>query len=378
MKVDFPKESYIQRIEVNEKDVDIQFAPKKKIALLLISINPNYWPYLKDVIRDCKEHFLPHHNVDFYAWTDIPDKNDTKSLQQVLDVLPPHSEIEPRLKMGKGIHTWSKEIIEKTVKTLWEEERLTLTPTEGIEWPAPTLMRYHLFLQKEEELKDYDYIFYMDADMRVVGKISDEVLGEGLTAAQHPMYALKSSYIPPYEPNEDSTAYIKRLGQIVDDKGKPRFLPLYLAGGFQGGRAKPFIKAMKVMKENIDKDFNNNYTAIWNDESHWNKYLFDYDGPLQVLSPAYVYPDSLIKEYYEPLWGCSYDPKIITLTKPFSLSAEAGDALNEMLGRPKAPPPFECPDCHDRFEYPGHQIIGVDHCPGTGKPHPLNMKPTTS
>lgn len=335
MKIDIPKGEYIKNIEIDDGYVDVNFAKKKKIALLLIGVNERYWNYLTQVIEDCKQNFLPQHNVDFLVWSDMP---------------------EDKIKGA------------------------TIYPTEPIEWPAPTLMRYHLFLQQEEKLKEYDYLFYLDADMRVVEKISDEIIGDGLTAAEHPMYSLKPKFIPPYEPNPDSTAYIHRLGQVVDDNGKPRFKPYYVAGGFQGGKADLFIEAMNRMKENIDKDFNNNYTAIWNDESHWNKYLWDsYKGPLIVLSPSYVYPDSLVKEYYEPVWGKSYQPKIITLTKPFSLSKQAGDELRTDLGLPSVAQAtkYQCDHCKDLFESPGYVVKQVIKCPGSGKPHELEMVPIT-
>lgn len=327
MKIPLPKDKYIKGIEVNEDGLDITFEKRKKIALTFISINERYWPYLLQVIDDCKKLFLPQHKVDFHIWSDMP---------------------EDRL-LGASIY-----------------------PTEPIEWPAPTLMRYHLFLQQEEKLKDYDYIFYLDADMRVLTKISDEVLGTGLTAAEHPMYSLRKEYIPPYEPNPDSTAYIPRPGKVVDENGKPRFKPYYYAGGFQGGVASEWIAAMKVMRDKIDIDFNNNYTAIWNDESHWNRYLFDYQGDSIVLSPSYIYPDSLIKEYYEPLWGRSYEPKIMTVTKPFSLSKAGGEHLNQFLGNAQ-PTVFTCPLCRDNFDVTGHTVNKVVSCPGSGKPHQLDM-----
>lgn len=336
MKVPLPKGKYIKNIEVNDDGLNINFAEKKKIALLFISLNERYWPYLLQVIEDAKQHFLPHHSVEYFAWSDMPEDN---------------------LKGLKVFHT------------------------EPIEWPHPTLMRYHLFLNEEDRLREYDYIFYLDADMRIVQKISDEILGPGLTVSEHPMYALRRQYIPPYEPNPSSTAYIPRLGMLVEENGKKLFRPLYLAGGFQGGKSDEFIKAMKEMKENIDKDFNNNYTAIWNDESHWNKYIFTHcnpiDGyPLTVLGPDYVYPDSLIKEYYEPLWGRKYEPKIITLTKPFSLSKEAGKELNEFFGKESAQkePRFECPQCHDLFEVPGKKVKRIIQCPGSGKAHQLDLQ----
>lgn len=191
-----------------------------------------------------------------------------------------------------------------------------LFPTEHTGWPYPTLMRYHLFLQQEELLSTYDYLFYCDIDMLFANTVGDEIIGNGLTAAEHPMYHLRPSFKFPLEPNPLSAAYIK----------VPQH---YFAGGFQGGRAADFIKAMWAMKRSIDKDFSINYLARWNDESHWNRYLFE-NPPAIILDPSYVYPDSLIKDYYEPIWGQSFVPRLITLTKKFSTSKEGGDAVKQV------------------------------------------------
>jgi histo-blood group ABO system transferase len=260
---------------------------KKKVALIFVCVNQPYWPFFYQVVADAKKHFLTNHDVDILAWTDIPE-----------DLNP----------------------------------GATFFPTEPIGWPYPTLMRYHLFLQQEEVLKGYDYIFYLDADMRIVDTVGDEIMGEGLTMAEHPMYSLRREYIPPYEPNPASQAYIPRLGVVIqNEQGGPWFKPLYAAGGLQGGRADLFIEAMKKMRDGIDKDFNNNYTAIWNDESHWNKYLYDYRGHITVLSPSYVYPDSLIENYYVKIWGKNYKPIIVTLTKKFTTTVQGGDELKAKL-----------------------------------------------
>lgn len=390
MKVDLPKGEYIKTIEVNDTGLDIEFAKKKKIALVFICLNDHYWPYLSQVIKDCRQNFLPQHNVDYFAWTDFNEESKKKilnSLEQVFvlwqkatqdkkqeyvntllaafaqlvrlyEIFYPTQVLEAVTELQKqgmvfkrdGSKFWIESVrpmtdtdvmmfyaVAQNILLLAYSDLdhtlkgVNIIETEAVAWPAPTLMRYHLFLNQEEKLKEYDYIFYLDADMKVVAKVSDEILGEGLTAAEHPMYSLRKQYIPPYEPNKESTAYIPRPGEVTEDEtGRPRFKPYYYAGGFQGGPAKLFIKAMKVMKANIDKDFNNNYVAIWNDESHWNKYLSEHT-PSIVLSPSYIYPDSLIKEYYIPLWGRDYEPKIITLTKPFSLSAQGAEEINKFI-----------------------------------------------
>lgn len=390
MRIEIPKGQYLKKLEATNGGVNIEFGSPKKVALVFICLNDRYWPYLQQVIKDCRQHFLKNHHVDYFAWTDFNEENERKQLEGLDNLLKAFVSAPPEKKneaLGQFLsvftvvtrlyeHFYPQQLqaafqemaqlglfFKREGEKFWMESTrpsfsdqdiqvvyavaknllmlaqkdmndslkgVTLIDTEPVPWPSPTLMRYHLFLNEEERLKDYDYIFYMDADMRVVATIGDEIMGDGLTAAQHPMYDLRKEFIPPYEPNKDSTAYIKRPGAVVDDQGRPRFKPYYYAGGFQGGIASEFIKAMKVMKKNIDRDFDSNYIAIWNDESHWNKYMFDYEGPSIVLSPAYVYPDSLIKEYYESkVWGRSYEPKIITLTKPFTLSAQGAEEIRK-------------------------------------------------
>jgi hypothetical protein len=244
--------------------------PRYKVAFICICLNPPYWEYAKEMIEGAKKYFLPGHKTDFFLWSDMPGTD------------------------------YGAKVFE----------------TEPVDWPLPTLMRYHLFLQQEAILSKYDYIFYCDVDMKFVNIVGDEILGEGITACQHPMYALRHEYNAPTEPNPDSKAYIKPTH--------------YFAGGFQGGKSGKFIEAMKIMRKSIDADFSKNYMARWNDESHWNKYLYD-NPPAVVLSPSYIYPDSLIEEYYKKIWGCNYPPKLITITKKFSTSKDGGEAVKKMI-----------------------------------------------
>src|SRR3990167_4447642 len=258
---------------------------KYKIVMFSICLNQPYWQYISPMIESARKFLLKGHDVDFFVWTDMPEETN----------------------LGQEVKIF---------------------PTAPCDWPLPTLFRYHLFLQQEELLKQFDYIFYCDADMLFVSRVGNEILGEGLTVAAHPMYALRPEYIHPYEPNSQSTAYIPSLGRVLENP--KRFEPFYAAGGFQGGRTENFIQAMKIMKEGIDKDFANNYIARWNDESHWNRYLFD-NPPSVFLSPSFVYPDSLNKAFYQKVWGRNYVPKLITLTKPFSLSKDGGANLQHKL-----------------------------------------------
>ena len=302
---------------------------KKNVALVFICLNPLYWEYAKEMVDGARKFLLPGHQVDFFFWTDIPQDIEVAK-SKILDAWC--SLTEKGIKRDDPNTIARVEQISQGIQVLRADEHIHFISTEPIEWPYPTLLRYNLFLQEEEALKKYDYIFYCDVDMRFEGIVGDEILGNGITAAQHPMYAIKKQLWPPYEPNPESASYIERPGKIIMDNGMPRFMPLYYAGGFQGGKSKDFIKAMKNCKEPTEKDLSKNYIPIWNDESVWNKYL-SINPPDVVLTPAYIYPDSLIQEYYIPLWGQDYPKKLVTLTKWFSTNKAGGDAVQKMLNK---------------------------------------------
>lgn len=315
---------------------------KKKVALICICLNPLYWEYIRNMLGSAKNFFLKNHNVDYFLWTDLPDNLDDAKAP-LADAMHFRYKEEPMFKIRDAANELTPEslkvLIEKKnklidelsvtqrnidaeailadLKLFFDANPVKILPSEGIGWPFPTLMRYNLFLNEEETLREYDYVFYCDIDMLFVDEVGDEILGDGITAAQHPMYALRQGLQFPLEPNPQSKAYIN----------VPKY---YYAGGFQGGTSESFIEAMKVLKKNIDDDFNIDYTARWNDESHWNRYLFD-NPPSIVLSPSYVYPDSLINEYYKPVWGCDYKPKLVTLTKKFTTSKEGGEATQQII-----------------------------------------------
>lgn len=350
--------------------------PEYKVALLLVSVNQNYWQYAAQVVADVQKYFLPGHKTDIFLWSDMPrwtlEEFDQK-IQEVDEIqsdgtvtfffqlvekymkalyldrlvdeqmvivalrkigleaeFAPAQEGEVKQIIIKNINENSEQTIRNATKetlSLYKnlQQSCSIQEVEPIEWPYGTLMRYSMFLQQEEALKDYDYIFYLDADMRIVNVVGDEILGQGLTIAPHPGYYLRKELYPPYEPNDQSASFIKRPGKVITMDGQPRFMPFYAAGGFQGGTVSSYIKATKETKKLIDKDLNtNNYIPIWNDETAWNKYVFDCQTKEEIdqtifLTPSYIYPDSLIKEYYEKFWGRSFPPKIITLTKPFTV-----------------------------------------------------------
>jgi histo-blood group ABO system transferase len=157
-------------------------------------------------------------------------------------------------------------------------------------WPYDTLMRCSMYYEHRELLEGMDYLFASDADMLFVDSVGDEILSERVST-QHPGYVGRRGT---YETQSISTAYIK------SHEGK-----YYFAGGFYGGSKREFLKMAQVMTENIKKDFENNFIAVWHDESHLNRYFID-NPPTKILSPSYCYPES---------WKLNYPKKLLALDK---------------------------------------------------------------
>lgn len=157
-------------------------------------------------------------------------------------------------------------------------------------WPFDTMHRFLVYLKNWESLKDMDYFFACDADMRFVDTVGDDILGD-LVGTRHPGYVSKRGT---YETNEISTACVKR------NEGK-----CYFAGGFYGAKRQAFLKLLQTLTTNIDTDLKKKFIAIWHDESHLNRYFID-NPPNIILSPEYCYPES---------WELPYKKRLIALDK---------------------------------------------------------------
>jgi histo-blood group ABO system transferase len=169
-------------------------------------------------------------------------------------------------------------------------------------WPGPTLHRYHTFLKAKKYLSAFDYLFYVDVDMRFVAPVGKEIFSNNITATLHPGYV---NEIGSPERRPESVAAIP-----FDVKNK------YFCGGFNGGFSGAYFGMAAELAWGIDKDAEKGITAIWHDESHLNRYLYDHP-PSKILDPSYCYPEGA-NEHYKNKWaaaGINPTPKILALTK---------------------------------------------------------------
>lgn len=220
--------------------------PKYKIGVCIVATG-KYEALAQEAIASARLYFLKGHEVKFFVFTD-------RDLPPVPDVVKVHQ--------------------------------------DQLKWPYATLKRFHAYDENRELFKEMDYLFALDADMRFVAPVGEEILSD-LVGTIHPGYFDKQKKAP-YEKHKKSTAYVSSKEATT-----------YFAGGFYGGKKEPFLKLVATLKKNINTDLANGVMAVWHDESHLNCY-FAHHPPTKALSPAYCYPES---------WDIPFPKKLLALDK---------------------------------------------------------------
>jgi histo-blood group ABO system transferase len=159
-------------------------------------------------------------------------------------------------------------------------------------WYDLILNRFGAMLGQRVLLEKYDQIFHIDADMIVCSKVeSADIFSNGVTATIHP------SFPGTFERRRESAAYVEGN-------------PTYYQACFWGATRDGFFKICQAVDQGIRTDQANGIKAIWEDESHFNKYLAD-NPPSKELSPTYAFP-SYIGSLSHPETWMDQDPKTFT------------------------------------------------------------------
>ena len=159
---------------------------------------------------------------------------------------------------------------------------------ECLGFPDETLKRFHTFSTITDKLESFDYFFFMNSNSVCIETITEEEFipnDDELLVVKHPGYLNTFVKFLPYERREESTAF------IAFDEGK-----YYVLGGVNGGPSAIYLKMIHTLKENIDKDLENNIVAVWHDESHLNKYITNSEVKFKVLDSDYGF----FEDWYMP------------------------------------------------------------------------------
>jgi hypothetical protein len=165
-------------------------------------------------------------------------------------------------------------------------------------FPMDSLMRFEMFIQIEEALKTFNYIYFFNSNMVFLEPVGTDILPDRseseLVGVNHPGYFNKYPLWFPYERNKRSFAFIS---------SKDRRLAYYM-GSLFGGTAKVFLELCHSCDKWIKSDLSNGIMPIYHDESYLNKYFVDKE--VLKLNPGYSYPEG---------WKLPFTPKILIRNK---------------------------------------------------------------
>lgn len=158
-------------------------------------------------------------------------------------------------------------------------------------FPADSLFRFEMFLQAEDELKAFDYVYFFNSNARFLQPIGEEILPDdsglamgtwpGKREYQHPMFF-------PYERNKNSLAYIAPYGKDYT----------YFMGGVNGGASYAYLQMIRTLSHNIRDDYNRGIIAKVHDESHINAYLRTHK--CKRLGREFCLPEEWVREGETP------------------------------------------------------------------------------
>lgn len=155
-------------------------------------------------------------------------------------------------------------------------------------WPYVTLERFKTFLEHDNVLQLYNYIFYVDVDALFIKNISfKQFLLDHVTMVftRHCGFPNGGWGSPNVDPN--SKAYF--------DYSKAQFD--YCMGGFWGGSWIEFYKMCEKLNRNIETDKANGVMAEWHDESHMNHYINHALVNMTIMPPTFFMAEEMESAY---------------------------------------------------------------------------------
>lgn len=236
-----------------------------KIAIITIATG-RYDIFIPGLIESCQKNFLPTLEKKYFIFT---DSDNIKSSGDVIRI---------------------------------EQKKLG--------WPFDTMLRFHMFNTIKESLREFDYVFFMNSNLKITSTVGSFILETpeecGIIVTLHPGFYLQNKNKYPLERNPHSSFYIPQ--------GKERY---YFQGCFNGGKTQEFLEMSEILASLIDVDIENNIIPLWHDESALNWYLIEKNP--RILDPTFSYPEFFSndpqRDNHYPIIIKFGDPKIIQLDK---------------------------------------------------------------
>jgi len=236
-----------------------------KIAIVTIATG-KYDIFIEELIKSCEDNFLPTLDKKYFIFTDS----------------------------------------DKIIKT----DKVNPVKQNKIGWPFDTMMRFHMFNSIKKTLLEFDYVFFMNANLKIKSTVGSFILETpeecGLIMTLHPGFYGENRLQYPLERNPLSSFYFP-LGKEKN----------YFQGCFNGGKTIDFLEMSSVLADLIDLDLMKGIVPIWHDESALNWYVMEKNP--KILDPTFAYPDVFTgNKTHDPHYKIIAkfgDPKILQLNK---------------------------------------------------------------
>uniref|UniRef100_A0A3B3BEJ5 Globoside alpha-1,3-N-acetylgalactosaminyltransferase 1-like n=1 Tax=Oryzias melastigma TaxID=30732 RepID=A0A3B3BEJ5_ORYME len=203
-----------------------------------------YTRFLKGFLETSEKYFLTGFRVTYYIFTDSEK-----------DI--------PAVPLGEGRNIT---VLPVPAARRWQE-----VVFGRMKWATITI--------DKQIRNETDYLFLMDVDSLFYHRFGAESFSR-LSAVLHRGYYKKTERVDfPYERRPESRAYIP-FGEG----------DYYYTAAVLGGYLEDMYNLVRYCYEQSEEDASNNIEAVWQEESHLNKYLL-YNKPTKVLSPEYLWSD---------------------------------------------------------------------------------------
>ena len=175
---------------------------------------------------------------------------------------------------------------------------LTVHEIRGWGWPEASLFRYEFFINAAKSIEE-SILMYCDSDMEIRGDFQDLIQPHdwdaGMAFVQHPGFfrnkgarGILDLLANPKLLGPSLRSVVTRskgLGSWENSKSSTAYLPpgmrrSYVHGAIWFGKRDSFLTMCSVLSENIRKDLESGFVAIWHDESHLNWYFASNGGSI--------------------------------------------------------------------------------------------------
>ena len=161
------------------------------------------------------------------------------------------------------------------------------------------LRRFSIIKMVEDQLKNFDWFVFIDADMFCVETVEDFFdETKPYFGVQHPTFDSswsRNTGATPHERNKLSVTYV----DPSEDDG------VYLQGCVWGGRVPEVINMIDELDRRVKEDVEKNVLARAHDESHLNRFRLDNKDQFHVLHPRFAFPGNIPAEEF------SHEPAFI-------------------------------------------------------------------